>query len=161
MSLFHCYLFMFCFRLFKSDIAIYIWSNGFEWDQYILFAYMAIILDALGFCMETVFYCPNLGLRLNDHFYAMGKKYMLSVCPQFLFCTKVLKVVKLQVVSSCSERNILILVNQMFQHISVLLSRLIDKLFTYSLNINIRETCIKGIKSSDDKEFRIFQLKIA
>ena len=30
--------------------------------------------------MATVFYCSNLGLRLNDfNFYAMGKKYMLSL----------------------------------------------------------------------------------
>ena len=39
-----------------------------------------VILDTLGFCMETVFYCSNRGLRLNDfNFYVMGKKYMFSL----------------------------------------------------------------------------------
>ena len=45
-------------------------------DQYILFACsMAVILDTLVFYMETIFYCSNFGLRLNDfNFYVMGKK---------------------------------------------------------------------------------------
>ena len=89
-----------------------------------------------------------------------------------------LKVVKLQVTSSCSEQNIFILVDKMFQHISVFqhifilvdkmfqhisvgLSRLIDRLFTNLLNINITETRTKGIKASDDEGFRIFKLKLA
>ena len=72
-----------------------------------------------------------------------------------------LKVVKLQVISSCSEQNIFILVDKMFHHISVQLSRLIDRLFTYLLNINITETCTEGMKSSDDEEFRLFKLKLA
>ena len=72
-----------------------------------------------------------------------------------------LKVVKLQVISSCSEQNIFILVDKMFQNISIGLSRLIDRLFTNLLNINISETRTKGIKSSDDEEFRIFKLKLA
>ena len=57
------------------------WS---QWGQYILLAYsMAVILYRLWFCMETVFYCSNLGLRLNDfNIYLIGKKYMLS-----LLCT--------------------------------------------------------------------------
>ena len=67
-----------------------------------------------------------------------------------------LKVVKLQVIWSCSEQNIFILIDRMFQHISVGLSRLIDRLFTNLLNINITETLTEGIKSSDGEEFRIF-----
>ena len=43
----------------------------------------------------------------------------------------------------------------------VLLSRLIDRIFTYLLNINITKTCTEGMKSSDDKEFRMFKLKLA
>ena len=97
----------------------------------------------------------------------MGKKYMLFLRLLFLFCTIVLKVVnlvlkvvnlKLQAISSCSEQNIFILVNKMFQHNSVRLSRLIDRLFTYLLNINITETWTEGIKSTDDEECRIFKL---
>ena len=57
-----------------------------------------------------------------------------------------LKVVKLQVIWSCSEQIIFSLVDKMFQHISVGLSRLIDKLFTNLLNINITETRTEGIK---------------
>ena len=49
----------------------------------------------------------------------------------------------------------------MFQHISVGLSRLIGRLFTNLLNINITETHTEGIKSSDGEEFRIFKLKLA
>ena len=73
----------------------------------------------------------------------------------------VLKEVKLQVIWSCSEQNIFILVDKMFQHISVGLSRLIDRLFTNLLNINIPETRTEGTKSSDGAEFRIFKLKLA
>ena len=72
-----------------------------------------------------------------------------------------LKVVKLQVISSCSEQNIFILVDKLFQHISVGLSILIDRLFTNLLNINFTETHTEGIKSSDDEEFRILKLKLA
>ena len=43
------------------------------------------------------------------------------------------------VISSCSEQNIFILVDKMFQHFSVLFSRLIDSFFTYLQNINIME----------------------
>ena len=81
-------------------------------------------------------------------------------CQLFLFCEIVLKVVKLQVIVSCSEQNIFILVDKMFQNISVLLSRLIDRIFTYLLNINITKTCTEGMKPSD-KEFRMFKLKLA
>ena len=78
----------------------------------------------------------------------MGKKYMLSLLCAFLWAI-VLKVVKLQIIiSSCSEQNIFILVDKMFQNISVVLSRLIDRLFTHLLNINITQTCTEGIKSS-------------
>ena len=49
----------------------------------------------------------------------------------------------------------------MFQHISVGLSRLINRLFTNLLNINFTETRTEGIKSSDDEEFRMFKLKLA
>ena len=46
----------------------------------ILFAYsMVVIFDTPWFCMETVFYCSNFGLRSNDfNLYVMGKKYVLS-----------------------------------------------------------------------------------
>ena len=63
----------------------------------------------------------------------------------FLFWAIVLKVVKLQVIWSCSEQNIFILVDKMFQHISAGLSRLNDRLFTNLLNINITETRTEGI----------------
>ena len=79
----------------------------------------------------------------------------------FLFWAIVLKVVKLQVIWSCSEQNIFVLVDKMLQHTSVGLSRLIDRLFINLLNINITETRTDGIKSSDGEEFRIFRLKLA
>ena len=73
-----------------------------------------------------------------QYFYVMGKKYAVFTDCFFLFCAIVLKVVKLQVISSCPEQNIFILVSRMFQQISVRLSRLIDRLFTNLLNIHIR-----------------------
>ena len=48
----------------------------------------------------------------------------------------------------------------MFQHISLGLSRLIDRLFTNLLKINFTETRTEGIQSSGDEEFRIFKLKL-
>ena len=41
--------------------------------------------------METVLYCSNLGVRLNDfNFYVMGKKYMLSLLSTILvLCNRV------------------------------------------------------------------------
>ena len=110
--------------------------------------------------MVTVFICSNLGLRLNDfNFYVMGKKYMLSLLSAILvLCNRV----ESSKITSYFElfRTIFffILVDEMFQHISVDLSRLIDRLFTNLLNINITETRTEGIKSSDDEEFRIFEL---
>ena len=92
----------------------------------------------------------------------MGKKYMLCLLSVILVLCKSdkkEKVVKLQVISSSSEQNIFILVNKLFQHISVLLSRLIGRLFTYLLNINITETCTEEIASSYDEEFRIVKLQ--
>ena len=56
-----------------------------------------------------------------------------------------LKVVKLQVISSCSEQNIFILVDKMFRYISIGLSRLIDRFFTNLLNIKIIIIIIYGI----------------
>ena len=52
---------------------------------------MAVILDTLGFCAETVFYCLNSGLRLSDfNFYVMGKKYVLSLLSAILvLCNRV------------------------------------------------------------------------
>ena len=51
-------------------------------------------------------------------------------------CKRVKRKVKLQVISSCSEEDIFNLVDNMFQLISLFfLSRLIDRLFTYLLNI--------------------------
>ena len=52
-----------------------------EWGQYISFAYkIAVTLDNLGCCMETVFYCLNFGLYLNNfNFYVMGKKCVVFI----------------------------------------------------------------------------------
>ena len=50
-----------------------------------------------------------------------------------------------RVIWSCSEQDIFILVDKMFQHILVGMSRLIDRLFTNLLNINITETRTEGI----------------
>ena len=112
--------------------------------------------------MTTVFFCSNFGLRLYDfNFYVLEKTVCYLCCLPFLFCAVVLKVVKLQVIWSCSEQNVFILVDKMFQHISVRLSRLIDILFTNLLNINIKEISSEGIMSSNDEEFRIFKLKLA
>ena len=91
----------------------------------------------------------------------IGKKICCLYSVLFLFWAIVLKVVKLQVIWSCSEQNIFILDDKMFHHISVGLSRLIDRLFSNLLNINITETRTEGIKSSDGEEFRIFKLKLA
>ena len=44
----------------------------------------------------------------------MGKKYMLFSLSAILLCAIVLKVVKLQVISSSSEQTIFILVDKMF-----------------------------------------------
>ena len=59
-----------------------------QWSQVVvlngacvsLFAYsMAVIFDTPGFCMETVLYCSNFGLRFNDfNLYVMGKKYYVA-----------------------------------------------------------------------------------
>ena len=87
-----------------------------------------------------------LGLRLNDfNFYVILVRNICCLYSVlFLFWAIVLKVVKLQVIWSCSEQNIFITVDKMFQHISVALSRLIDRLFTNLLNINITETPTEG-----------------
>ena len=70
--------------------------------------------------MTTVFFCSNLGLHLYDfNFDVMGKKYMRSLLCAILVLGNLLKVVKLQAILSCSEQNIFILVDKMFQHISV------------------------------------------
>ena len=61
-------------------------------------------------------------------------------CVLFLFWAIVLKVLTLQVISSCAEQNIFISVDKMFQHICVRLSRLINRLFKNLLNINKTET---------------------
>ena len=102
----------------------------FQWGKYVQFACsMVVILYTLWLSMMTVIFCWNLGCHLNDfNFYVMGKKYMLSLLCAFLVWAIVLKVVKLQVILSCSEQNIFILVDKMFWHISVGLSRLIDRL---------------------------------
>ena len=85
---------------------------------------------------------------------------MLSLLSAILVLRNRVESSKLQVISSWSEQTIFILVDKMFQHISVCLSRLIDRLFTNLLNINITETCTEVIKSSDEEEFRIFKLKL-
>ena len=87
----------------------------FQCGQYIyIFAYsMAVILYTLWFSMVIVFICSNRGLHFNDfNIYVMGKICCLY-CLLFLFCAIVLKVVKLQVISSSSEQNIFILVDKM------------------------------------------------
>ena len=86
---------------------------------------------------------------------------MLSLLSAILVLRNGIEGSRITIISSCSEQNIFILVDKMFQHISVRLSRLINRLFTNLLNINITKTCTKGIKSSDDEEFRIFKLKLA
>ena len=94
------------------------------WPVY-LFAYsMAVLLYTHWFSMVTVFICSNLGLRLNDfNFYVMCKKYTLSLLSALLIlCNRVEKVVKLQVISSCSEQNIFILVDK---NVSTYLSRFV------------------------------------
>ena len=64
--------------------------------QYILFAYsIAVVLDTLGFYIETVFYCSNFELRLNDfNFFVMGKEYVSSLLSVILVLSIVIKVVK-------------------------------------------------------------------
>ena len=112
--------------------------------------------------METVFYCSNSELRFNDfNLYVMGKKYVLFLSSAILVLCNRVKVVKLQVILSCPEQNILILVDKMFRHISVRLSRLIGRLFISLLYINSTKTCTERIKSSDDEEFRKIKLKLA
>ena len=61
----------------------------------------------------------SLGLRLNDfNFYMMVRKICCLYSVIFLLWAIVLKVVKVQVIWNCSEQNIFILVDKMFQHIS-------------------------------------------
>ena len=82
--------------------------------------------------METVFYCSNFGVTFNDFIlYVMVRNMCWLYCLLFLFCVIVLKVVKLQVIRTVLNKNILILVHKMFQHISLRLSRPINRLFTY------------------------------
>ena len=102
-----------------------------------------------------------MGSVNNFNFYVKGKKFVLSLLSSFFVLCNRVKSSKIIVISSCSEQNIFILVYKIFQLISELLSRLIDRLFPYLLNNNIRETCIEGYKSSDDEEFRIFKVKLA
>ena len=74
---------------------------------------------------------------------------MLSLLMSAIFvlwnCVKI-TVSKLRIILKCSEQNIFILVVKTFQHISVLLSILIDRVFKYLLNINMTETCTEKIK---------------
>ena len=71
--------------------------------------------------------CTRLVLKTSEEVFVPS--VCCLYCPQ-VFCGIVLKVVKCQVISSCSEQNIFILVDKMFQPISVLLSRLIIHIFT-------------------------------
>ena len=80
--------------------------------------------------MATVFICFYASLCVT------GKKNMLSLLSViFVLCNRV----QSSKITS-SEQNIFSLVDKMFQHVSVLFSRLIDRFFTYLLNINIMET---------------------
>ena len=135
------------FKLNRASIVSFVYS-------------MAVILEHLGlhgysillFKFWAPFHCFQPGLPVCRYWVT---NISCLRCPQFLFFAIVLKVVKLQAISRCSEQNVL--VDKMFQLFSVLLSRLIDRLFTYSLNIKTTETCNEGIKSSYDEEFRIFK----
>ena len=77
----------------------------------------------------------------------MGKKNMLSLHCAFLVLGNRVESSKITSYLERSEQNIFILVDKIFQYISVGLSRLIDRLFTNLLNINITETRTEGIKS--------------
>ena len=59
--------------------------------------------------------------------YVMGKNYMLSLLSAILVLCNRVESSKITSFSSCSEQNILILVDKMFQHISLRLSRPIDR----------------------------------
>ena len=57
----------------------------------------------------------NFGLRFNDfNFYVMGEKYVLSLLSAILVLCNPVKLVRLQVILSCSEQNIFSLVDKCF-----------------------------------------------
>ena len=65
-------------------------------------------------------------LRFNDfNLYVMGQKYVLPLLSSILVLCNRVKSSKATSYLSCPEENILSLVDKMFQHISVLFSRLI------------------------------------
>ena len=100
-------LFMVSYLLFGSAKDVYIiW---FQWGKNVPFAYsMTVILYRLWFSMVTVIFWWILSLRLNDFNCTwLVRNIWCLYSVLFLFWTIVLKVVKLQVIWSCSEQNIL------------------------------------------------------
>ena len=96
--------------------------SGFEWARY---GSVCIQFGAnfwyTRFCMATVFIWSISGLLFYGfNLYVIGKKNVLSLFSVISVLWIVFKVVKIQVISSCSESKICSLVDIMFQHISVL-----------------------------------------
>ena len=146
-----CVIVHVCLQLFIVHLVYPIvqkWSvhpHVIKWFQCGLYTYLHIVwrqfLYTLWFYMVIVFIWSNCGLPFNDfNFYVWVRKNSCLYCLLFLFCATMLKLVRLQIILSCSQQNIFILVDKVFQHISVGLSRLVDRLFTNLLNINLTET---------------------
>ena len=89
----------------------------------------------------------------------MGKKYILSLLSAILVLWNCVKSSK---ISSYFELFWIKYFHFGWQNVSNIFQYfcqdLTDRLFTYLLKINIKETCTVGIKCSDDEEFRIFKL---
>ena len=121
---------------------------------------MAIIL-------HTVFHSDSNFLMkfwppFDFNIYVMGEKYKLSLQCAFLVLGNLVE-------SSKITKKFLAVLNKIFSFwltkcfniFQEGLSRLIDRLFTNLLNINITKTRTEEIKSSDGEEFRTFKLKLA
>ena len=93
------------------------WSQTWRWNGpivvlngpgMILFAYsLALVFDTRGFAWQQYLSDQSLGSFSMVLICMLGKKNVL-------FCAILFKVVKFQVISSCSEQNILSLVDKMF-----------------------------------------------
>ena len=122
--------------------------------------------------METVFYRPNFGVRLNDsNTYVMGKKYMLSLLSSIIVLCNRHRSSK---ITSYFEMFWTEYFRLGWQNISTYFrtfSRLIDQLLIYFLGNNIRETFVanklsllmmtnskysKSIKSYENLKYFIF-----
>ena len=95
--------------------------------------------------MTTVFFCSNLGLSLHDfNFDVIGKRYML-----FLLCAIMLNIVKLQVMSRCSDQNIFILVDKMFNIFQYVLSDYSQIYWIFTLQKHVpKELSLQMMKNS-------------